>query len=159
MNNNPVKYTDPTGHDPKGPEYCYEPDDPGCESNKPETPPVPAWDCDGCASAEDQAKAYAAYLHFMADPGYFAALYADPAAWVASDEVIALELFMTNSTLHTSAVTIIQLGFESDVAANLEMAHVLYGMGDLEQSDAAVTSAAVIGSVDDLIAAAKAKSQ
>jgi hypothetical protein len=43
MNNNPVKYTDPTGHDPKGPGYCYEPDDPGCGGSKkqPPKPPIP----------------------------------------------------------------------------------------------------------------------
>ena len=30
--NNPMKYNDPTGHDPKGPGYCYEPTDPGCKT-------------------------------------------------------------------------------------------------------------------------------
>jgi hypothetical protein len=41
MNNNPVKYTDPTGHDPKGPGYCYEPDDPGCGGSKKQPPKPP----------------------------------------------------------------------------------------------------------------------
>lgn len=33
--NNPLKYNDPDGHDPKGPDYCYDPTDPACGAGSP----------------------------------------------------------------------------------------------------------------------------
>jgi len=93
--NNPVRYTDPTGHCPE--------EDAQCRSNLSYTLPTPAWDpaLSQYVSADDKAAAERAYIKFRADSFQFAEYYVNPTN--APEEYSALEIFAEYSTLHTTA--------------------------------------------------------
>jgi RHS repeat-associated protein len=119
--NNPLNFVDPTGHKEEG----------ECGPNGEDCIDVSAlWDQFWLQYVGDPRAAEEAFLLFLNDPQHFAALYADPAAWNASQEVANLDVFLQYSVLHTTAASVISAGFDDDVASNLWTAHVLHGMGD-----------------------------
>jgi hypothetical protein len=87
-------------------------------------------------SAADKAAAEAAYDRFMSDPAHFAQLYLDADAWVNSQEVAYLDLYLQYSTLHTSASRLLPTLFNNPAAA--ELAHTQYGLGEIAAGDEAL---------------------
>jgi RHS repeat-associated protein len=139
VNNSPINYTDPTGHginDGCGTRDCDDGNDNSISN---------LWDPTDKGQVGDPHAAELAYQHFLNDPAYFALLYANPEKWAASDEVANLDVFMQYSSLHASAQSVILSGFDPDVAANLEMAHVFYGLGDTEKTSEYLTAAILVG--------------
>jgi hypothetical protein len=103
------------------------------------------WDPNYKDQVGDQDAAEKAYLHFLRDPTYFAALYANPAAWSNSAEVANLDVFFQYSSLHTTAKDAVSSGFDPDVAANLDLAHTYYGLGDLDLTNQCLAAAIMVG--------------
>lgn len=135
MLGNPLKFTDPTGH---------KEEEGACGFNNEQCiDPWALWDPDWLKYVGDPLAAEQAFLLFLTDPGYFIALYADTAAWNASQEVANLEVFAEYSVLHTSADDLLLNGFDSDIAAGLRAAHFLGGLGTEEGSKAFVAAAGV----------------
>ena len=154
MNNNPVSHTDSTGHMI----------DSGCNfedcTDDPDTPNLNVadyWDASFYDSVSNPLAAEQAFSHYLADPQYFANLYANPEAWASSEEVANLDIFMQYSVFHITADSLMNLGLEPEVAGNLSNAHALYGVGDYEGMNAALLAAGAVP-VGDLIAQAKAQS-
>ena len=95
--NNPLKYTDPTGHDVACPGLYLS----SCGSSI----PLPAWNEQGQKlSAEEQKRAIAAYLSLVNDPELWAKLFANLKAWDASSLPTDLSLFMWGTALHAWSV-------------------------------------------------------
>jgi RHS repeat-associated protein len=131
---NPLGYVDPTGHARYG----------GDDYDPADQPDVAfLWDPDWLNCVGDSEAAEQAFLLFLTDPWYFIALYADTAAWNASQEVANLEVFAEYSILHTSAADLLLNGFDPDTAAGLREAHFLGGLGTEEGSNAFAALAGV----------------
>jgi hypothetical protein len=143
--NNPLRYTDPSGHD-----YCDSPhaDPEECADDSIEIitqeDVETLWDPDTVGYVADTEAAELAFLHYLTDPGYFVMLYANPAAWASSEEVANLDVFLQYSSFHVTSNELLNLGFVPDVAGNLSNAHMLYGAGDYEGMNAALLAAGAI---------------
>ncbi|MGC8960781.1 MAG: RHS repeat-associated core domain-containing protein, partial [Chloroflexia bacterium] len=159
VRNNPLRYMDPTGHSLEGPGKDDE------EVEEPPPPPPPdltdLWDPLYLECVGDIEGAEQAFLHFLADPGYFLALYADPEAWYSSIEVAHLEVFAGYSRLHMTAKDLVLGGLDSDIRSGLEAAHM---MGDVSRAHSLLSAIGVGGivavggvGVADLIGAAEAQ--
>jgi RHS repeat-associated protein len=117
---NPLKYVDTTGH--KEEDACG-PDDQDCW----------IWDLSDPTWYDSVADPYAAeqaFLLFLKNPAYYAALYTDPAAWASSQDVANLDVFLQYSIFHMTANQLVCQIFEPDTAEILNGAHVQYGAGN-----------------------------
>ena len=139
--NNPIRFIDPSGHSPE--DECYDSGS-DCEYNR-SIPIENLWDPDYEDLIDNPNKAVEAYLHFLQDPAYFANLYANPESWANSEEVLYLDIFLQYSKFHTTAAAVISVGFDPDVAAYLDQAHVYYGLGDTETASQLLAAAILVG--------------
>jgi hypothetical protein len=114
------------------------------------------WDPTWYSGVADPKAAEQAFLLLLSNPEYFAALYTDPEAWAASEEGAHLDVFLQYSVLHTTTAGFISAGFDPDVAADLQAAHGLHGVGDEAGRDALLAAAGVTALPELLTAAEKA---
>jgi RHS repeat-associated protein len=140
VSNSPIRYIDPSGHgvDCGMGEDCSEIEE--ITVDDVET----LWDPSTVVYVNDTQAAALAFLHYLNDPDYFVALYANPEAWAASEEVANLDVFLQYSVLHTTADAFMGVGFDPDVAGNLQAAHAAYSMGDIETSQTYLAAAGVL---------------
>jgi hypothetical protein len=96
--------------------------------NSEPTVELPEWNPDWAqyVSPADKLLAEQAFLHFIQDPDYFAALYADPLAWASSLEVAALEVY-AGYNLGTTAQWLVLRFYSSESADLLLRAQTLNG--------------------------------
>jgi hypothetical protein len=130
VRNNPLKYIDSSGHDPKTTDKCG-PDGIYCQNNSqihwdPYTTPK--------VSKLDKALAEQSYLQALEDPNYFRELYfsTDGSKW-GNDEVRYLDFYLQYSNLHTTAEEFILFGMDLFSA---RVASFFYDSGNPELGDA-----------------------
>jgi hypothetical protein len=148
---NALGFTDPTGHARYGGDD-YDPAEPPDLSY--------LWDPYWVACVGDRQAAEQAFLHFLADPEYFAALYTDPAAWVGSEEVAHLDVFFQYSAFHITAAQAVERGFDRDTAVTLDAAHTAYSIGDEDTANSYLASLGLgeVGSLSVIAGTGRASS-
>jgi len=132
--NNPVKYTDPTGHriaQPGG-------------ASRLAVQVREMWDEGALVSVSSVEGAENAFFHFLDDPLYFASLLADPdGLW--NEEFLRLEKFAGYSKLHTTATDLILGVLDPEVAKALDRVSATRGMG--ASDDEIFSELVLLGSV------------
>jgi hypothetical protein len=106
----------------------------------------------GSVSPYEKWLAERAFSRYLEDPDYFLALYADPVAWYASEEVRGLEWFAQYSLYrhtHQTAEGLVLAGQSSLVVENLHQAHLLHMVGEDVQAGA-LAAVAMAGATNPL---------
>jgi hypothetical protein len=112
VGNNPINFSDPTGH-----RACGDGEEYNCDGRRNKQvlvvlPKIPSWDPEFNVDKDDKAKAEAAYRHFLEDPMLFAGYFINPSS--ATEEYTYLTLFAEYSELHTNIDSLIWDAVENE---------------------------------------------